>query len=336
VQPPCVAVLLAAVFALTSPVSAREYRVADVVGDSVSEGVNPDAYLPVFQFYGWVHMLYGLRGYASPPAQWAITNLWPGIRAYNSARSGSKAWEWADTNRYAYLAGVRSHGPDLVFVMIGGNDFLAYSSDGLVTEQETAQYVANLNTIVRALRASTPAPDIVLIGYYDLFDGCSANTGLPQYRPMSEAVVEANRLIRTVADSSGCFFLDVREAFLHHGYGAAYGDANHQQPDYVSAILFDIHPVTAGHRKICELVYGRLSEMKGIPRFIGIDPGPSGISLRWSSGYGQRYALEAADGLSGVSPFSQVAICTASPPWNIFGCAPVPDGPRFYRVRVLE
>jgi len=320
---------------LAPPAPAREYRTLDVVGDSVSAGVNPDAYAAV-QVYGWAHMLYGVTGFAAPPPQWAITNLWPNITRFNSAVSGSKAWEWADTNGYPYLAAVLSHQPDLVLVMIGGNDFLAYAADGAITPQEQAQYDASLRFIIARLRQLSPAPDIVVLGYYDLCDGFSNHPLVPaQYRLLSPATAEGNRLIRSIAESNGCFFADTAGAFLHHAYGAELGDTNHLAPDYVRTPLsaLDIHPVTAGHRSLCEQAYGALARLREMPTLAGIECAPGAAAIRWTAGFGQTCRVERAASLTAPHAFAPLGTNVGVPPLNVWTDACGAAAAGFYRIR---
>jgi lysophospholipase L1-like esterase len=329
-------IALLAVAGLCGSSFAREYSVADVVGDSVSDGVNPDCY-PLLERYGWVHMLYGMYGTSNSPPQLTITNLWPSISRNNSAVSGSRAWEWADTISYPYLTNVISHHPDLVFVMIGGNDFLSYVSDGVVTPEESAQYQTNLTTIIETLQGQTPVPEIVMIGYYDLFDGYSTNPLVPSaYRTLSQAVPAANTMIRDIALAHGCFFVSVYEDFMHHAYGAELGDTNHLAPDYVRTPLanFDIHPVTAGHLEIYDLVYARLQEFKEIPKFAELRVESGHPVVRWSSGIAQEYIVECSTNLVLTNGFSPLSTNWSTPPLNTHTDTVNNAERMFYRIRV--
>lgn len=256
--------LLFWVFSFALAAQAKDYAVFDVVGDSISYGINRDYPLGA---YGWVHMMSGQGGGAYPtPKTLTINTLWPGITKYNSAISGSRASDWAATPTTP-LTTVLNHHPDLVVVFIGGNDFLAYCADGTVTAAELAQYRHNLETILDRLRANTPRPDIIVVDYYDLADGYSANLpGLfAAYRALSQAAVNGNQIIHEVAQEKGVQQLTIYNDFLHHGYGGTLGDSNHLSPDYFPMPMttnFDIHPVTAGHSAIYEAMYAKLRQMK--------------------------------------------------------------------------
>jgi len=237
---------------------ARDFKVFDVVGDSISAGVNPD----YTSNNGWVHMLFGYLGSYD-----TIQDLWPGIVKYNSSVSGSKASDWAKEN-YFSMTELVGHNPDLVVVFIGGNDFLIYCADGKVTDTEKNEYKKNLRTIIDKLKAIPAKPFIIVVGYYDLFDGFSEN--LPSfysnYRIISQLTIEGNQIIGDVAREKGCEFVGaVYTDFMHHCYGEDLGDTNHLTPDYMDMPLlinFDIHPVTAGHEAIYRIVYEKLEELK--------------------------------------------------------------------------
>jgi lysophospholipase L1-like esterase len=317
---------------------ARDYSVIDIVGDSVSDGINPDFYLQL-QKYGWAHMLYGQPGPVDPPSEFAITNLWPEITKHNSAVSGSTAAEWADTNSPpAYLATVLANHPDLVVIMIGGNDFLAYVEDGSFSYQEMQEYETNLNRIIGILRNNTPVPEIVMVDYYDLADGLSPQLppAYANYRPMSSAVVAGNQLLRDIAASNGCFFVDIYDDFMHHCYGTELGDTNHLSPDYVRTplALLDIHPVTPGHQKICELVYRQFEVLKDIPKFTDLEYGPQGLVLKWSSGINQQYTIQWSTNLLTTNGFHSLDSFQGTPPMNVHSLPLSATNRIFYRIRV--
>src|SRR5690349_1839138 len=195
----------------------KEYSAFDVVGDSISEGVNPDL-SPTN--YGWVDMLFGYGGGALPPSKSStIYTLWSGITVYNDAHSGSRAIDWAaDTN--SWLTTVRNHHPDLVVVYIGGNDFLFYGIDGMISTTEQDQYRNNLRSIVSTLQSNTSVPDIVLGNYYDLFDGFSPSVSTSStYQAFSYSVVTLNQIIQQVALEKGCYQVPIYTDFFHHCYG---------------------------------------------------------------------------------------------------------------------
>jgi lysophospholipase L1-like esterase len=319
--------------------SARDYSVVDVVGDSVSAGVNPD-YYSLLRAYGWVHMLYGSAGATGAPPALTITNVWPGVVRYNSAVSGSKASEWANTNSYSYMATVTNHHPDLVFVMIGGNDALAYTSDGVFTEQEKSEFQTNLTHIVEILQTNTPIPDIVLIGYYDLLDGYSSNLppAYASYAILSQATVEGNRIIKQIAEARHCFFVSIYESFMHHCYGAELGDTGHIAPNYVRTPLtsLDIHPVTTGHRAIYERIYAQLLDLDEIPKFTRISMESNHVLLGWSSSMSQKYVLEQSASLTQTNWITLPQTNAGLPPENLVTNSAGASQTLFYRIRVLD
>lgn len=238
----------------------KDYAVFDVVGDSVSEGINPE--YPAQTNRGWVAMLFGTLG-----SHTTLDTLWPGIVKHNSAVSGSRASQWAEP-AYAPMQTVLDHHPDLVIVFIGGNDAIAYAADGAVTPAELQSLRDNLTAIVDRLQANTPPPDIVVVNYYDLFDGFSANLTAPYtaFQFISQATSDGNDIIRQVAEEQGCFLVDtIDDVFLRHAYGNACGDSGHLSPEFMATPFptsFDIHPVTAGHEAIYTEIFQKLQSMK--------------------------------------------------------------------------
>ena len=310
----------------------RDYWVFDVVGDSISAGVNPGC-----GTYGWGHMLFGQLACGQAATDETLTNLWPDVAAHNGAVSGSTARDWAWA-RPEYLQAVSNRHPDLVVVFIGGNDGLLYAADGVYTEAEREEFRTHLVAILQQLRANSPAPDVVVANYYDLFDGFSANLPDPfaAYRGLSSAVAVGNDIIADVASAQNCFLVDVHAAFLHHGYGAELGDAGHLAPDYVRTPLsaFDIHPVTAGHDAIRRAVFARLAELREIPKLL-VPSGTAGqVVLRWSGSIGQNYVVQRAVGVTNA--YADVATNAGAPPVNVCTDAlpAATDVFYFYRVRV--
>jgi len=255
-------------------VAAREYARFDVVGDSDSRGVNPE----LETHYGWVHMLFGEGGGDLPePSTRTLQSLWPGIEMRNSAVSGSTAAQWQDDALSPSLQDVMDRGPDLVAVMIGGNDFLAYFlSDGEFSESEQELYRTHLTAIIDRLQAGNPRPDILLLNYYDLADNQSGwlqlVPGYSIYAGLSQDVIVATNIIREVAEAKGCYHIDIYTEFMYHCYGIDInGFSRHDEPDYVKRPLDlldlttgDIHPVTAGYRAIHLKVYEQLKLLKAI------------------------------------------------------------------------
>lgn len=239
--------------------NAKDYQKLDIVGDSISHGVNP----AVGDNSGWAQMMTGEYG-----SEATVYQIWPGISVNNQAVSGSRASDWAGSG-YAPMLSVIAHKPDLAVVYIGGNDLLAYAIDGQLTETEKTAFRTNLRTIINTLQAITPPPDIIMVNYYDLFDGYSANLPLlfSSYRIASEGIIAGNQIIKDVADEKGCFLIDnIYSLFMHHAYGGELGDTGHISPDYVRTpiINFDIHPVTAGHRVIYQQIYNKFLEFKAL------------------------------------------------------------------------
>jgi lysophospholipase L1-like esterase len=212
-----------------------------------------------------------------------------------------------------------SRTPDLVVVMIGANDYFAGAADGDFTQAEIETYRTNLVTIVTALRAGSPPPEIVLVGYYDLFDGLSDHALVPAaYRGLSAAVLAANELIAATAAALGCFYVGIHADFMHHAYGEALGDTQHLKPAYVrlplAPLTFDIHPVTAGHRAICRRVYETLAALKSMPRITSFRVAAGRAVITWSAGFGAQYDIRGATEVAGAAPFSPLQSVIGFPP----------------------
>jgi len=157
--------------------------------------------------------------------------------------------------------------PDLVVVYIGGNDLLAYSASGGFSDEDLEEYRTNLIKIIDILRTNEVIPDIVLVNYYDLFDGYSSNLisyGIPfiyKYTNLSEGTALGNQVIEEVKKEKNCYLVDfVYGDFMHHCYGEELGNTSHLDPDYVRTPIssFDVHPNTDGHTKIYERLYERM------------------------------------------------------------------------------
>jgi len=262
-----------AVALAASQIAAGTPAVFDVVGDSVSMGVNPELTVD----FGWVNMLFGEGGGdLPPPRDESIFDLWPSITAHNSAVSSSTAADWASSES-PLLQAVLDHQPDLVVVMIGGNDFIRAQLDGEVTQDELDAVRADLETIIDQLQALPTSPEIIMADYYDLLDGLSEN--LPPFfaafRCLSESVTRGNQVIAEVAAAKGCRFVSIYDDFFHRCYGREFGDTLALDPPYVRlpTLSFDIHPVTAGHDAIYREVFVALEA-------IGNGSPPSGLMLR--------------------------------------------------------
>jgi len=325
--------LLLIVFAATNT-AGREYETFDIVGDSISFGVNPECLLQ----YGWAQMLFGSSGCGQSAMTQTIYTLWPDIEAYNTAWPGSKASDWADPN-YTFTKTVLAHDPDLVVVWIGGNDGLDYAADGVYTEKELGEYRTNLTTIIQILRSNAPPPEIIVCNYYDLFDGYSANlpAGYEAYRALSPATVTGNEMIRSVAESNGCFYVDIYTPLFHHAYGEEIGDTGHLSPDYFDTPLanLDIHPNTAGHQAVYQALYQTLQHLKNMPTLQSPHrPAEDVFTFEWSQGFGQTAVVERAD--TAGAPFVPIATNTG-PPVTGFHTDSIDSVDRaFYRIKLSE
>lgn len=247
---------------------AKEYHVIDIAGDSISSSYNPD-YSTSEDSYGWVDMLYGLGGGNYPaPKEDTIDDLWPDIVKYNTAEAGSKASEWQPGS--LYFERIRLHQPDLVVLLLGGNDLIQdYMGDGEFSAGEVAEYEANLTNIVSEIKSFESNPDILMLYYYDLFDGDSKELPLllEILHGMTRATVDGNFAIQRVANAYHCELVDIYTPFFFHCYGRELDASYYLDPCYVETPLskFDIHPNTDGHKKIYETVYERLMKLKNMP-----------------------------------------------------------------------
>ncbi|MBN1516403.1 hypothetical protein JXA32_07520 [Candidatus Sumerlaeota bacterium] len=241
-----------------SAAQAREYTSFDVVGDSISEGGNPEFYPDTGP--GWVHILFG--EYQSEPA---IQRLWPRIVTNNYAVSGTTTSDWATTGS-APMDDLLSGEPDLVAVLLGFNDLSDFLTDDIVTTSEQALYRQNLNTIIDRLQAMPSSPDILVINLYDMADGLSesipATSSFYYYHLWSPEILAMNSIIEDVAAQQGCMFIDLFQVFFHHCYGRDIGDYEPLDSLYIMPDLYDVHPVTEGHLAIYRTVYERLLSLK--------------------------------------------------------------------------
>jgi lysophospholipase L1-like esterase len=232
---------------------ATVFRIA-VVGDSISDGVNP-AVSP--QKNGWVQMIA-----AGGSRHAALKAVWENSVVTNYSISGSTAAQW---NSQAYLAGVVAAAPDMAVVYLGGNDVLAALQAGGYGPAQAAALSNNILGILAKLKAGGAGDRLVVIGYYDLFDGSSgALSGIPQlaqYSNMSAIVREGNTMLSNIARTRGALFIAVLDEFHGHAYGGELGGVA-ASPAYFRRPLsaFDIHPVTAGHEKLADLVIEGMKE----------------------------------------------------------------------------
>ena len=244
---------------IASTIDAKEFSIIDVVGDSLSAGVNPET---GSDGNGYLQMLFGQFD-----NQQTIDSLWPGIQKFNSAMSGSLASEWANP-AFGPMQSLIGNQPDLVIIYIGGNDFLfelANNGDFDMAAQDNLRN--NLRAIINNLNVNLNNPQLVMLTYYDLFDGQSANlpAQFADFRQISQYALIGNQIIKDVGGESGAVVIDsIHDQFLHHAYGRDFGDTNAQEPPYVATPItnFDIHPNTAGYKTIhSELIFA-LTELK--------------------------------------------------------------------------
>jgi len=235
------------------------YRIA-LLGDSVTSGINSD-YGGGFSF-GWADFLLGYGGSPYPQKEnKSLFDLWPDSEVANFAIPGSTVYQWSFLRR---LQEVLDYQPHLLIIFIGGNDLLAKLKDGVLDSEEKAQIQGHFETMLAHIQASLPETQLLFIGYYDLFDGRSAQLPQPlaHLRGLSEYTLTSNQILETLAQKHDAYYLDLHPLFLHHAYGKDLGDPNFSEEAWVRRPLrsFDIHPNTQGHRAIARAVLGFLKE----------------------------------------------------------------------------
>lgn len=251
-----------------------------IIGDSVSAGCNPELSTGAEMYankYGWVHMLAGESYEGIEDVPKTIYDIHKDAKLVNYAITGSKAYEWnEDKSNNTYwkvwdkeFQKVLDFNPDIAVIYLGANDMFEYVADGKITEGEWAALKFDISGIVSKLKAKNENIKIIIPGYYDLFDGYSqALAGMPQYAiytNLSELIVTANNIFKNVADENdNTEYVSVYEDFFDHCYGRFVGSPNGKNPMYVtsSIVSFDIHPVTAGHKKIYEIMYEKFKNVK--------------------------------------------------------------------------
>ena len=253
-----------------------------IIGDSISAGCNPELATRAEKYdkrYGYAQMLAGetYDGIAVPSKN--IYNIWENAELKNFSIIGSQASEWnkdssSSENWHKWdseFKKVLEFTPDIAVIYLGANDIFAYiGNDGKITSEEYIELRTNITGIIEQLKAKNNNIKIVLIGYYDMFDGRSslAAKASPEYfagfADMSSIVVNGNKMIKEIATAEGANFVDIYTPFLNHGYGKALGNTNAALPLYLTGNLltFDIHPITAGHKAIYEKVYSTLESIK--------------------------------------------------------------------------
>lgn len=238
-------------------------RVA-VLGDSVSHGLNISLH-PHKPSFGWVQFWQGLGepglGLSPLSADETVQGLL-GPQAYvrNFARAGSKISDWVADR---WLAPVLAFAPRNLIVLIGGNDLLAAVQDGDFTEADQEGLARSLNRLFDKLAAGLPDTQVLVLGYYDLFDGFSER--LPfvaaRLRGLSLWTAQANQALEDAARARGWAYHDLGPAFRHHAYGSDLGDPDSRPEAYFRRPLaggYDIHPNTAGHRALAQQVSAAL------------------------------------------------------------------------------
>lgn len=226
-----------------------------VIGDSISYGINPSTSPSA---YGWVHILSNNRD-----SLWADTLTIIG----NFAVSGDTAAGWNTTNK---IQPVIDFNPDIVIVFIGANDLFGYvGGDGILSESEKLQLSNNYYGILDKVTNGLSLAKLVIVNYYDLFDGYSMLMTNPMFSAysylsnFSAYTIEGNSMFAMIASNRGAGYVNIYTDFMNHCYGAAIGGSGHLSPDYVRLpiMYYDIHPVTAGHQKIYEKVFSVLQSI---------------------------------------------------------------------------
>lgn len=243
---------------LTQP-EAQPFRLA-ILGDSLSAGVNSE-FSRARPTHGWVEIASGLGGGPYPaPLERSLFDLWPDAGLKNFAVSGTTAYQWSFDKR---LKPILDFQPQVVVVFIGGNDLLAAIGDGVVTEAEMTAMKGFLAQVVDKLKAGLPKAQLVIVSYYDLFDGLSERLPGPlsRFRSLSDLAKQANAHLADLARTRNCDLVDLGPVFLHHAYGADLGDPLASPVSFVSRplVAFDIHPNYQGHLAIAQRMLGYFS-----------------------------------------------------------------------------
>ena len=166
-----------------------------IIGDSISAGCNPELATRAEKYdkrYGYAQMLAGetYDGIAVPSKN--IYNIWENAELKNFSIIGSQASEWnkdssSSENWHKWdseFKKVLEFTPDIAVIYLGANDIFAYiGNDGKITSEEYIELRTNITGIIEQLKAKNNNIKIVLIGYYDMFDGRSslAAKASPEY-----------------------------------------------------------------------------------------------------------------------------------------------------------
>lgn len=264
-RPRLFAILLIIVAAPVFLIRAAGFGSLEIIGDSIAAGANPESSAP----YGWAHMLEGIPPPADVPCTvplQTIHTLWPGIKVHNAAIPGASSHAWANPDGPAFR-GLAGRNPALVIIMLGGNDFQGALDDGQFDAEELRGYRERLRWIIQQAKSLPSSPEVLLVSYYDCFDGMSANLPIPLYRGYSLYAKRANDATSVMARQENCRVVNVFDAFHGHGYGRDLGGGAMANPPYfrMPVTKYDIHPVTAGHWRIYQEVMRALEELKARP-----------------------------------------------------------------------
>lgn len=253
-----------------------------IIGDSISDGCNPEISTVNEGYavrYGYAQMLEGLEHDKIEKPAKTIYNIWSNSDFCNFSITGSKAAEWnkdsSDSTKWhtwnKEFEKVLNFNPDVAVIYLGANDIFGYIyNGGGITTAEWDELKENLKGVVDQLQSKNKDIKIVMVGYYDMFDGCSkiaaaaspANFG--PFADMSTIIIEGNKIINDIAEEEGATYVEIYSTFINHGYGLFLGNQTPVLPLYFTNLLttFDIHPVTAGHKAIYEKVYSALETLK--------------------------------------------------------------------------
>ena len=253
-----------------------------VIGDSISDGCNPELSTSAEMYakrYGYAQMLEGKKYEEIDTPAKTIYNIWNNAEYRNFSITGSKASEWnmdssTSTKWHTWdkeFQKVLDFNPDIAVIYLGANDIFEYVyKDGVVTPDELSDLSTNLKGIVDKLKSKNDKIKIVIVGYYDLFDGyslaLSASTvdSFKIFKDMSAITVAGNKVLSDLATLEGAVYVDNYSTFMNHCYGIFLGNTNASPSLYVTNSIntFDIHPVTAGHKIIYQNVYSTLEKIK--------------------------------------------------------------------------
>ena len=253
-----------------------------VIGDSISDGCNPELSTSAEMYakrYGYAQMLEGKKYEGIDTPAKTIYNIWNNAEYRNFSITGSKASEWnmdssTSTKWHTWdkeFQKVLDFNPDIAVIYLGANDIFEYVyNDGVVTPDELSDLSTNLKGIVDKLKSKNDKIKIVIVGYYDLFDGyslaLSASTvdSFKIFKDISAITVAGNKVLSDLATLEGAVYVDNYSTFMNHCYGIFLGNTNASPSLYVTNSIntFDIHPVTAGHKIIYQNVYSTLEKIK--------------------------------------------------------------------------